>query len=332
MTQVAGTTDTYDLVGRREDFRDAIYMITPEQTPLLSMIGKSEAKNTRHEWQTDTLAAPNQANAQLEGDDYGYADVAQPVRVSNLTQISYKTFMVSGTAEEVKKAGRPGNSEIGRANLKYGKEVMRDIEAAVLARNQASVLGAAATARQSGSLSSWLTSNVSRGATGANGGFNSGTGLTVAATDGTLRTFAETQVQDVMQAAYTAGGKPNVLMMAPTRKRQFSAFTGNLGTNATMPVDGKVTGARSIVAGADFYKSDFGTLKVVPNYIMAAAAVPRVRDVFALDPSMLEIAYLRPFQRQKLAKTGDAEKRAVIAEWTLIVRNEAGNGVVADVQ
>ncbi|MGL1218043.1 SU10 major capsid protein, partial [Vibrio parahaemolyticus] len=72
--------------------------------------------------------------------------------------------------------------------------------------------------RMLGSLPSWLTTNVDRGAGGANGGYNAGTSLTVAATDGTTRAFTKALLDSVHQACYTAGGNPSVLMLHPTQK------------------------------------------------------------------------------------------------------------------
>lgn len=39
---------------------------------------------------------------------------------------------------------------------------------------------------------------------------------------------------------------------------------------------------------------------------------------------------LRPMQTVDLAKTGDSEKRMLIAEYGLIVKNEAASGAVFD--
>jgi hypothetical protein len=39
---------------------------------------------------------------------------------------------------------------------------------------------------------------------------------------------------------------------------------------------------------------------------------------------------LRPFQTRPLAKAGDAENREIVVEFALASRNEAGNGIVAD--
>jgi hypothetical protein len=74
MAQLAGTTDTYDLKGQREDLMNKIFMITPEDTPFMSNIGRNRGMAVRHEWQTDVLAAPDTSNAQIEGDEYVYAD------------------------------------------------------------------------------------------------------------------------------------------------------------------------------------------------------------------------------------------------------------------
>jgi hypothetical protein len=72
MTIATGTYTSYATVGIREQLLDKIYRISPEDTPGMSMIGRSKATNVKIEWQTDTLAAAA-ANAQLEGDDYTFS-------------------------------------------------------------------------------------------------------------------------------------------------------------------------------------------------------------------------------------------------------------------
>ena len=47
------TLDTYGTVGIRQDLQDAIYDISPTTTPFMSTIGRTKAKNTKQEWQTD---------------------------------------------------------------------------------------------------------------------------------------------------------------------------------------------------------------------------------------------------------------------------------------
>lgn len=321
MAIATGTFTTYATVGIREHLMDAIYNTSAEDTPLVSAIGRGKAKNIKVEWQTDALASSSDS-AVLEGDEYSYSTPSATARVSNICQINRKTLVISGTDEAVDKAGR--KSEIGYQLQKKAAELKLDIERACIGVNQASVAGNTTTIRRSGSLSSWLTTNVSRGSGGANGGFNSGTGLTVAATDGTQRAFAESQLKSVMQAAFTSGGKPSIAMMSPGQKINFSAFAGNAVNRVdNSPAKGS-SAQMAIMAAADVYKSDFGNLTAVPNREC------RTRDVFLLDPRYAEIAYLRPFERDKPAKTGDAEKRALLVEWTLVIKNEAAHGVIAD--
>ena len=56
-------------VSQREDLASFISMITRDETPFMSSIGKTKATAIFHEWQTDELAAPG--NSRLtEGHDY----------------------------------------------------------------------------------------------------------------------------------------------------------------------------------------------------------------------------------------------------------------------
>lgn len=321
MAQIANTYDAYAAKGQREDLENSIYNITPWETPGMSSIGRSDAKAVKHEWQTDALASADASNAQLEGDDYTFSASSPTKRVGNFCQISRKEAIVSGTLDVVDKAGR--KSEIGYQMEKRAKELKRDMEKIIFGSNQASSAGTTnSTPRKLGSFLSWVETNASRGSGGANGGYNTGTGLTVAATDGTTRAFAETQVKAVMQSAYSNGGKPTMLMLPPAQKVNFSAFAGIAINRVNIAPNPKEQA--TIVGAADFYVSDFGNLAIVPNIFM------RSRDAILLDPEMAAVGYLRSFRRDRPAKTGDAEKRVVLAEYTLVVRNEAAHGVIAD--
>ena len=52
MSALTGTTDSYALNGDAEDFHDAIYDISPTDTPVLTMAKRLKATNTLHQWQT----------------------------------------------------------------------------------------------------------------------------------------------------------------------------------------------------------------------------------------------------------------------------------------
>lgn len=319
MTIVTNTNLTFDTIGIREDLSDTIYNISPEETPFTSNIGRTAATQTFHEWQTHVLATAVDDNAQLEGDETAFAAASRTVRVGNLTQISDKDAIVSGTNQAVVQAGR--SDEMAFQLVTRGLELSRDIEFQMLS-NKASVAGNATTARQSAGILAWLESNTERGVGGSDGGFAAG--IVAAATNGTLRTFTETLLKSAQQSAFTNGGKPTMLFMDGLLKQTFSGFAGIAANRVDQTVGMNQMGA--IIGAADVYVGDFGTLTAVPHpYGMTA------RDVIGVDPTMVAKSVLRPMASMELAKTGDAEKRLINEEYTLEVKNEAAHFVVADV-
>jgi Family of unknown function (DUF5309) len=324
MVQVTGAFDTYQAIGNREQLADAIYMITPEDTPLMTLIGREGIEGTHPEWQTDKLAAPS-ANAQIEGDTWVFAAFLPTARVGNYTQISDKKIVVTRTQDKVIKAGR--KSELKRELKKQGTVLKKDMEYAILSP-KASVAGNSATPRQLAGFPSWCTTNVSRGATGANGGFQSGTGLVTAPTPGTKRAWTLVMLDDTLQSVYTNGGNVTTVMCSPYNKRLFSGFTGIAQMRANQPMGQK--DQLTIFAGADSYVSDWGTLNVVPNRVMATDATV-ASNVLVIDPTMANVGIFDDIQMYEAAKVGDAERRVLVVEYSYVCRNEAGMGVVADV-
>lgn len=322
MAKITNTFVTADAVGNREELSDVVSRITPEDTPIYSMIGKEKAKSTHPEWEVDDLAAPGE-NAQAEGDEFDFDEITPPDRVGNYTQIFRKSWAISQTQEAVDNAGRL--EKIKKQKLKKGIEVRKDIEYAIL-DNTASK---ATDARKFGSLASWYETNVSRGATGANGGYNSGTGLTEAATAGDQRAFTKTLLDGVMQQVYQSGGRTRFAVVSPYVKSVFTTFMSD--TNVAQFRYAASGGKNTIIATADVYEGDFGKVMIVPNRVQAATA-EMASNVHLLDPSLLAMKMLRKIQNVKnLAKTGDAEKGVIIGEGTLAVKNEQGLGVIADV-
>lgn len=309
MAIVSGTFLTYSAIGNREDLADTIYNISPTDTPFTAAIGTAKASAVSHEWQTDTLAAAA-ANAQLEGDDFTYSTPATTTRLINTCQISYKTCIVSKTQDAVNKAGR--KQEMLYQLMKRAKELRRDMEF-VLTNNTARVTGNSTTARQMRNLCPWYTTNVQRGSGGASGT------TSTAATDGTQRVLSEALLKAGIQAAWTNGGDVDLIMAGPFNKQVISSFSGNVTrTDATKD------GVNTLNTAVDIYRSDFGTHKIIANRFS------RDRDLHILTTELWAIAYLRQMNTVDVAATGDATKGAVIAEYCLEARNEAGSAIVAD--
>jgi hypothetical protein len=84
-------------------------MISRDEVPFMSSIGKTKATAILHEWQTDELSLPG-SNAVVEGISYATqaaAQTAEPLRtrLGNYTQINSKVVTVSGTKRAVDQAG-----------------------------------------------------------------------------------------------------------------------------------------------------------------------------------------------------------------------------------
>lgn len=317
MAVISGTSVTYNLKGIREDLSGTIYDISPTDTPFLSMAGRASADNTLFEWQVDALAAAVSTNQQLEGNDATFATPAATTRLGNYQNISDKPLIVSGTAERVSTAGRA--SEFAYQMAKRAKEIKRDMEKASL-DNLAANAGALGTARVTGSFLVFLKTNTDFGSGGADPVYT--TVPTGTRTDGTLRTFTEAMLKTVAQEVYTSGGDVKYLMVPVALKPTVSGFAGV----ATKTFYQSAVKPTAIIGSADVYVSDWGKISILVNRFQ------RARDAFLVDPSYVSIAYLRPFHREKLAKTGDAQKGVLRVEWGVKVHNEAAHGIIADLQ
>jgi hypothetical protein len=307
------TFTAHTAIGQREDLTDIIYDISPTETPFMSSIGKTKATAVYHEWQTDSLAAATTANAAIEGADATSATLSPTVRLGNYTQIIQKTVQVSGTLDTVNKAGR--KSEKAYQLAKASAELKRDLETILLA-NQGRSAGTSTIARNLGSILSWIKTNSDVGS----GGSDPATIGVSTRTDGTQRTFTEALLKTVVSEVYVSGGSPKILMVGALGKQKVSSFAGIAAQRYMAPGNTPTT----IIGAADVYMSDFGTMSVVPNRFM------RTRDALVLDPEYAALAYLRPFQTNDLAKTGDSENTQLLAEVTLEVKNEAAHGIIAD--
>lgn len=288
------------------------------------MAKRKKATATNHQWQTDSLAAAA-ANRAIEGDDSTYATAAPTTMLSNRTQISKKSVMVSGTADAVRKYGR--KEEFAYQIAKKGKEIKRDIEFA-MTQNQASSVGGSGTARSSAGLESMIAGNrilPTTSGTGTTPGYSSGDWA--APTDGTATgagsTLSETYLVQALEAAWADGGDPSNVVLGSYQKRQVATFSGATKyAGFYNPKQGAAQGM--VIGGVDLYVSDFGEHKLMLDRFM------RTRTVLCLDPDYISMGWLRPLKFEERAKTGDATRGELLGEWTLILDNPDAHAKVQD--
>lgn len=313
MATPANAVSTALIKGQREDLIDIIYNIDPFDTPFMSAIGKGTAEAITHQWQTDELRAPA-LNTKIEGDDAVINAGTFTTMADNICQIVSETLQVTGTAERVRKAGR--KSELAYQLAKKGKEIKLDMEFMLVGTPLAKVARSSSVAGQAGNIFSYYKTNGSLGATGVaptGNGVNTGTA-------GTQRVLTEAMILDAAEKIWIEGGKANTIHTSSSLKKHISkSFKGRA-------TDIQLDSSNSTIAQAvDVYECDFGKYNIVANRWFKADAL------FMFDPKMHSLCFLRPFVQFPLAKTGDSEKREMLAEYTFRVNNEKSGALIRDV-
>jgi hypothetical protein len=354
-------------VSEREDLANFITMITRDETPFTSDIGKSSATAIYHEWQTDTLETPGNSVI-AEGTDW-VAPTASPgntfsvsgpnrTRLGNYTQINGKTIAVSGTRRAVDQAGVA--DEYAYQLKKRGTELRRDVEFDMIhsfntANSSVPTLGND-NARTAGGFQSFINETAttayvgqfqSPGSIATPAAMGDGTQVVHGTTNGsstapTKGTLALTDIDSVMQSIYEEGGKATKVMVSPKLRRDFSdLMVSDTGVVRNIDEGGKLR------QSVDVYMSDFGDIMVVPNYIMGLSHTKHFKgndgnaysgngglvdvanfSALIYDPMWFATAYLRSLQEVDVGQQGDSTKGMMIEECTLEVRNPKGCGAI----
>lgn len=305
----------------RETLADRVDMTQRSDTPVYSMIGNDSTDGRFPEWATEAMDAPGQ-NINSEARDYVFTTGAPATRLGNHTQIMQKEGKFSNSQEAVSNAGEV--EKANHAKMKKAMALKTDVEYSIVANN-ASVGG---DDRVSGSLATWATTNVTRGATGANGGYNSTTKVTAQPVNGTQRAFTKALLDTLLQSAYSSGAKLEHMFLSPRNKGVFAGFMSdaNVAPFRYAAKDGKNT----IVGDAEVYLGPLGKVFAHPNFVMGADATT-ARNVFVLDTQKIKWSWLRRIAEDKeLAKTGDYKRFVIQGEGCLKPLNEKAIGVIAD--
>ncbi len=271
---------------------DVITNISPRKTPLFSGLGRSKASNTLHQWLTDGLAA-SADNANAESSDASVADLTQPVRAVNITQIFRKVVTVSDTEQAVNIGGM--KDPYAYQMNKLSAELAKDVEKALVAGTIAS--GSTGVARRMKGVISWISTNLTARTTGTS--------------------LSETEFNDIQQAVWNNTDEAaDEIYVGAYLKRAISGYTaGN-----TKNVDAN---DKRLVNAVDVYESDFGLHKVFAHREVPVAAGSA--GILALNSKLWKVAVLRPIKHTPLAKTGNYEKGMIEGELTLESLNEAGS-------
>lgn len=324
MTQVAGTTDSFDVASLKESLDSVIWDLFPMDTYFQNNIDKVEVSQPQHQWVFDTLAAAGN-NKQIQGDTFSYATAVTASRVSNYTQIARKAITISETLQA---SSAVGGSPTGREVMKKMKEYKRDVELDLLGR-QGSSAGATNTAAASGGVLAWIWGT---GATvpGNTVAATSSAGTTpsyasaavVGQTDGTTAasSIVYSDVESAAELAWLDGGEPDVILCSNGQKKVVDGFT----SRATRTADISATDKLTIQGSVNILVTSFGTFKVVMSRY-----IPR-NCLVLLQMEKWAMGQLRPTKVIEPAQTADAKNKVIIGEYTLIARNPNSSAKVVD--
>ncbi len=309
--------------GQREDLANYISNISRDMTPFLSSIGKGKATSITHSWSTDTLQTAG-PNSQTEGSTFAASASPTVQKLTNDTQIFTKGIQVSGTLESVDKAGR---------TEKRGKEMMRDLEFALVSSQVKGTASAAAVtaghtsgAVLMGGYQSFCTTSGAVAATGtldATKGTGNGTNVPAITGSTTAGAFSLDDINSVLEAINgETSAAPSKVMMSTANKVKFSDMVNTgTGTNVRRNIDDKGALRQSV----DMYESDFGDVEIVHNYLMGDS------EVFIYDPSLMSVNTLRPAHLRNINEDGDSLRSYMVQEVTFEAKSPTGNGIIVNV-
>lgn len=323
MAQATGTTTVHSVGtagGNREDLEDKIWDLFAEDTWALTNLEHVKATSVYHEWMLDSLAAAG-SNSALEGDEPTFSTVANATRVGNYCRITRKHFLISRTQDTVMQAGVSRLS--ARQAMKKMRELKNDMEYAIV-RNDSSQAGDAASARVSAGMESWIATNytvTTASSAATSPGFASG--IVTAPTDATQSAASEGTFKTLFSKSWAQGGNASIVLCNTSTKAVVDGFSGIVTRNIDMSRSSPQQAA--IIGASNVYVSAYGihTIKLHRHV--------RGVTIMALDPEYWAVAFLdNPFM-EELAKTGDARKFMLTAEWTLVSRNQAASAKLVGV-
>jgi hypothetical protein len=328
MAVVSNTLQTFTRTELKEDLSNVINDLSPEDTPLYSMIGKTKATNVKHEWLWDRCSDGVATNKVTQGDDPAADAASALVRFCNYTQLMDKVVRVGSTQRATDNAGYEDSMAYQMA--KRSIELRKDLDCA-LSQNGVATAGAANTPSGMAGLEQWLTYETRQEATRMSGngtaanaslattpGFSTGLGCVSAIVDATAGfTCTETTVKHCIEnVILNSGARVKYIMMHPTLKALFATKIAGIATRYREVPRGQA----AIVAGADLYVSNFGEIVLMwSRHMRLPASVGG--PVIGFDPAQLACAFLQPFKQDPLAKTGHADVRMLSCEATLEVKD-----------
>lgn len=274
----------------KESVLDLITNISPTENYFLSNLQRASGNDEFHIVPRDTLRTPSLVAA-VEGADPTY-DGNDPTTLLNMMHIISVGFNVTDSEAAVARYGSPEDRiayETDKALKDWG-----DFAEYALVRSTI-VTGNNSTARQMRGLKSSLSLTTAQSGV----------------------SFSETILNNYLQNVWTQGANVDLVAAPMPIKRRISGFNGNGGTKFYNQDD------KRLVTPIEIYESDASNkpIKLIAHRYVTVSGDTNY-DVLGVEMDHFATAWLREAKVRPLAKTGDAENRQVVGEFTLEARNQ----------
>jgi hypothetical protein len=274
----------------KESILDMITQISPTENYFLSNLQRSTGNDEFHLVPKDTLRSVS-LTAAVEGADPTY-DGNDPTTLLNMMHIISVGFNVTDSESAVARYGSPEDRiayETDKALKDWG-----NLAEFALVRSTI-ITGSGSAARQMRGLKTSLS-------------------LTTAQSGVSL---SETILNSYLQNVWTQGANVDLIAMPMTLKRRVSAFNANGATKFYNQDD------KRLVTPVEIYESDASNkpIKLIAHRYVTVSG-DNNNDIVGIEAQHFATAWLREPKVRPLAKTGDAENRQVIGEFTLEARNQ----------
>lgn len=286
---------TYYDTTRKPDVLSLVEILTARENWFLNNLGKSVARETTHQTQTDTLRTPTSA-AVGEAANYSALAVTTPTLVPNVVEIVAIPFTITRTQQQIQHYH--GQNELARQTTKalmdWGNAAEFDL------------------------VRSTFVSGVS-GTTpkmdGIIAGISKSSNYTLQ-TSGT--TFSASILRGLMKENWDNSNGDVVT----------DIFVGSFLSNAIDEFTNKsnvvITGANetTIVHAVDVFETGLGKVRKHTHRYVSQSSDANAR-ILGVRPEKLKVAYLqRPFIDTDLARSGDFDVRAIVGKLTLELINK----------
>jgi hypothetical protein len=319
-------SNTYDTTSpgsaalNREDIHEAIEILAPGETPVLSTASKFKCNSTFVEWGVDKLAAPS-STAVAEGSDVSTFEdkFASVARIGNYVHKLRRTYLVSDLQDAVESVGP---QKIARAEMKAVKEIKRDIETTLLGTQDRAAENGAGTSYTMRGLGDWLDS---AGPSDVPADYRTPAGSIHASGD-----FTETVLNNLITSIYRVSGTTqNLTLVADTAlRRVITDFTrADTTTGAIRRYNGD-SGEGLVKLSVSMYESDHGLISIVNMNPDTAPDTTNKDYGYLINPDFYAVGELITLGSTRLPNMGGGERGYVDWTGTLKVSHPGAHGKI----